>query len=50
MKGAVEPLIGLMRKDTISDVREAAIAALKLIGGDEADRAIAREKVLKDLC
>jgi hypothetical protein len=39
---AVEPLIDLMRNDSISDVRIAATEALELIGGDVAKKAIDR--------
>jgi len=39
---AVEPLINIMRNDSISDVRSAATLALELIGGDVAKKAIDR--------
>jgi len=38
-----------MRNDSISDVRETATEALKLIGGPVAERAIARKKAMKVL-
>lgn len=46
---AVESLIRLMRNDSISDVREAATEALKLIGGPVAERAIGRIQAMKAL-
>ncbi|OWF40248.1 uncharacterized protein LOC110464067 [Mizuhopecten yessoensis] len=44
---AIEKLVDLWRNDIISNVREAALAALRRIGGDKADEAIRVTTVLE---